>query len=417
MMTGIVGSYRQDFFVNVLLLTEDQTSFYNSFLSVAGFVLSFFYAMVIDNHKIGKRGKFVPIVNAVAIPMGIVTMLLFYTPDGLAGTLLMIYLISIGMILFNSIIFLHSLMHNDIQTSKLTLQYVISYFLNTYFMTCMLGLLTTITEWNSIQCKGYKKILYIFTFPIFMFTYMPISICSILKKVEWKPIKHSINKSIDYNLDFTNCRFEFDTIPYCAFCKISPFTLYSWDVLIERYGTPDIPLEEDGALVNLKSIILPDSIKEIDRNAFAYCFNMKLEQLPESLEKIWFNAFLYCKSITINKIPDTVTFLQSDAFARCNGITSIQLPNNIEHFDTSVFDNCENISEIKIPASVQRISNGYGATYFDFDVDNNNNYFSAIDGILYSRDGKTLYRIPISKVGTSYTIPSSVSRVSPVSIV
>lgn len=64
-------------------------------------------------------------------------------------------------------------------------------------MTCMLGLLTTVTEWNNIQCKNYKKIMYIFTFPIFMFTYMPISICSILKKVEWKPIKHSINKSIE----------------------------------------------------------------------------------------------------------------------------------------------------------------------------------------------------------------------------
>lgn len=98
MMTGIVGSYRQDYLVNVLLLTEDQTSFYNSFLSVAGFVLSFFYAMVIDNHKISKRGKFVPIVNAVAIPMGIVTLLMFVTPKGLTGALLMVYLLTIGLL-------------------------------------------------------------------------------------------------------------------------------------------------------------------------------------------------------------------------------------------------------------------------------------------------------------------------------
>ncbi len=98
MMTGIVGSYRQDYLVNVLLLTEDQTSFYNSFLSVAGFVLSFFYAMVIDNHKISKRGKFVPIVNAVAIPMGIVTLLMFVTPKDLTGALLMIYLLTIGLL-------------------------------------------------------------------------------------------------------------------------------------------------------------------------------------------------------------------------------------------------------------------------------------------------------------------------------
>ena len=98
MMTGIVGSYRQAYLVNVLALTENQVSFYNGFLSIAGFVMSFVYAIIIDNRKITKRGKFIPLINAIAIPMGIVTMLLFYTPDGLAGTLLMIYLITIGML-------------------------------------------------------------------------------------------------------------------------------------------------------------------------------------------------------------------------------------------------------------------------------------------------------------------------------
>lgn len=106
-------------------------------------------------------------------------------------------LISIFMILFNISVFLCSLITNDLEIGKLAISYVFSYFLNTYFMLYMLGLLTTITEWKRIQCKGYKKILYTFTFPLFMFTYMPISICSIFKKVEWKQIKHSINKSIE----------------------------------------------------------------------------------------------------------------------------------------------------------------------------------------------------------------------------
>lgn len=98
MMTGMVGSYRLRYLVDVLQLSDDQTSFYNGFLSVAGFVMSFVYAMIIDNRKITKRGKFIPLVNAIAIPMGIVTILLFYTPKGLTGTLLMIYLITIGML-------------------------------------------------------------------------------------------------------------------------------------------------------------------------------------------------------------------------------------------------------------------------------------------------------------------------------
>ena len=98
MMTGIVGSYRQAYLVDIVRLTDDQTSFYNAFLSIAGFFMSFFYAMIIDNHKIGKKGKFIPLVNKVAIPIGIVTVLLFVTPKGLTGTLLMIYLITIGML-------------------------------------------------------------------------------------------------------------------------------------------------------------------------------------------------------------------------------------------------------------------------------------------------------------------------------
>ncbi len=98
MMTGIVGSYRQDYLVNIIRLSDNQVSFYNGFLSVAGFLLSFFYAMIIDNHKIKKSGKFVPIVNMVAIPMGIVTLLMFVTPQGLTGSLLMIYLLTIGLL-------------------------------------------------------------------------------------------------------------------------------------------------------------------------------------------------------------------------------------------------------------------------------------------------------------------------------
>ncbi len=98
MMTGIVGSYRLKYLVDVLKLTDDQVSFYNGFLSVAGFIMSFVYAIIIDNRKITKRGKFIPLVNTIAVPMGIVTILLFFTPKGLTGTLLMIYLITIGML-------------------------------------------------------------------------------------------------------------------------------------------------------------------------------------------------------------------------------------------------------------------------------------------------------------------------------
>ncbi|HKM01523.1 MAG TPA: N-acetylglucosaminyltransferase, partial [Sedimentibacter sp.] len=69
--------------------------------------------------------------------------------------------------------------------------------INSYLVLFALGLLTTITEWKNINSTSAKKIIYVFSFPIFIFTYVPISIVALFKKIEWKPINHSIVKTIE----------------------------------------------------------------------------------------------------------------------------------------------------------------------------------------------------------------------------
>lgn len=68
---------------------------------------------------------------------------------------------------------------------------------NFYMLIFFMGLITLITEWNKILASTKKKIMYLFTFPIFMATYIPISLVALVKKVEWKPITHSISKSVE----------------------------------------------------------------------------------------------------------------------------------------------------------------------------------------------------------------------------
>ncbi|MBQ3823608.1 MAG: glycosyltransferase family 2 protein [Clostridia bacterium] len=60
-----------------------------------------------------------------------------------------------------------------------------------------IGGVTLITEWKSIHCGTAKKILYLFTFPLFMISYIPIVFVALFKKVTWKPIKHVAAKSLD----------------------------------------------------------------------------------------------------------------------------------------------------------------------------------------------------------------------------
>lgn len=69
-------------------------------------------------------------------------------------------------------------------------------FANIYFTLVTIGTITTITQWKSIHTTTFKKILYIFTFPIFMITYIPITLMAMFKKVEWRPIEHSQAKTL-----------------------------------------------------------------------------------------------------------------------------------------------------------------------------------------------------------------------------
>lgn len=70
---------------------------------------------------------------------------------------------------------------------------------NSYIVLFIIGLITTVTEWKNINSSSVKKIKYMFSFPIFIFTYIPISIVALFKfkKIEWKPITHSITKTIE----------------------------------------------------------------------------------------------------------------------------------------------------------------------------------------------------------------------------
>ena len=69
--------------------------------------------------------------------------------------------------------------------------------LSAYLMLFFAGAVATVTEWKNINCKPVKKVLYCFSFPLFMLTYIPISIIAVFKKVKWKPIYHTAALSLN----------------------------------------------------------------------------------------------------------------------------------------------------------------------------------------------------------------------------
>lgn len=61
-----------------------------------------------------------------------------------------------------------------------------------YLGLSFLGLLTVLMEWKRIRATTAEKIKSIFTLPLFLFTYVPITINAVFKKCEWEPIAHTV---------------------------------------------------------------------------------------------------------------------------------------------------------------------------------------------------------------------------------
>ena len=71
-------------------------------------------------------------------------------------------------------------------------------FASMYVVFFILAVITTISEREHIHAKKKWRIFTnLFTFPIFMISYVPITVAALFKKVEWVPTKHDIAVNFD----------------------------------------------------------------------------------------------------------------------------------------------------------------------------------------------------------------------------
>ena len=101
--------------------------------------------------------------------------------------------------------------------------------------------------------------------------------------------------------------------------------------------------------------------------------------------------FQNCKSLLSVTIPSSVTSIGKLAFWYCESLLSVDIPASVTSIGNYAFSDCKSLSSINV-------------------ADGNPNYKSA-DGVLFNKDGTTLIHYPAGKTATSYTIPSSVTRI------
>lgn len=66
-----------------------------------------------------------------------------------------------------------------------------------YITMFLVGAITTLTEWRKIHASWWMKLITVVVFPLYMSTYLPITILSLFSNPGWKPIKHTSGKTIN----------------------------------------------------------------------------------------------------------------------------------------------------------------------------------------------------------------------------
>lgn len=115
-------------------------------------------------------------------------------------------------------------------------------------------------------------------------------------------------------------------------------------------------------------------------------------------------------------VPDCVTHIDGYAFEDCRNLTTLIISDKVKDIAYTAFWGCYNLERIKIGKGLKKVSDvgliGDCSKFKGFEVDEENKYFKAIDGDLYTKDGDFLY-YAIGKKEESFTVPCGARKIGP----
>lgn len=104
----------------------------------------------------------------------------------------------------------------------------------------------------------------------------------------------------------------------------------------------------------LTKVVFPSTLEKIGQNAFWCCYKLPEITLPEGLKVIESEAFLVCKSLKEVVVPNSVTEVGSNAFGSCVKLEKAVVPDHLKRFDC--FGGCSSLISVNIPSAAETIN-------------------------------------------------------------
>lgn len=191
--------------------------------------------------------------------------------------------------------------------------------------------------------------------------------------------------------------------------------MYDFDIGYEWGGTI---APWNSRCESITSVIIEDGVTSIGSYAFSLCINLTSISIPDTVITIGDDAFNNCICLKSVIIPDSVISIGSGdgggTFRFCESLADVTLGRNVETLGFAAFAECKSLSTIFIPASVSTI---HGNTFSGCDsltdivVEDGNQWYTSVDGVLFDKNMSTIIRYPIGKTQASFTLPSGITTI------
>lgn len=149
----------------------------------------------------------------------------------------------------------------------------------------------------------------------------------------------------------------------------------------------------------IKSFEMPDSVTKIDELLFRFCTELEHLKLSKSLTELPAQLISSCSKLKVLDIPSSVKKVDATNLVWCNSLEQIVFRDGLEEIvnGTAMIVERGHLKEVNYPKTLRKIPGGLFHNcpeIKEFNIDPENPYFCAIEGAIYTKDGKKLIAVP-----------------------
>lgn len=168
-------------------------------------------------------------------------------------------------------------------------------------------------------------------------------------------------------------------------------------------------VEIESGINPLQSIVLPKGITTIGDDAFSYNTSLTSIEIPDTVTYIGDYCFSGCNRLQKIKLSKKIQTINQRLLQGCSSLTEIEIPEGVKSIGYAAFISCNKLTTITLPASLTSF-NGTAiaglSRLTEVKVADGNNSFKFENGILLSKDGKTMYMALLTL--TEINVPNGV---------